>query len=95
MLGPSLGARSIGTIPLGGGGGYPGHGRGHIDIWSKEADASEKRWPRKPYRFFMCHHKADAGNLARLLKMELLKRTGNFKVCICPLLFMWISFRSV
>ena len=85
-------------MPLGGGG-YPRHRRGHIDIWSKievhkilnnPRIPQDTLWPRKPYRFFMCHHKADAGNLARLLKMELVKRTGNFKVGrISPLLYVF------
>lgn len=30
---------------------------------------------RKPYQFFICHHKAGAGNLARLLKMQLQEHT--------------------
>ncbi|CAE7584618.1 ENDOV [Symbiodinium sp. CCMP2456] len=33
---------------------------------------------RKPFYFFLCHHKKAAGSFARLLKIELLRRSSSF-----------------
>eukprot|EP00439_Symbiodinium_sp_Y106_P078180 s3379_g16.t7 len=33
---------------------------------------------RKPFHFFLCHHKKAAGSFARLLKIELLRRSSSF-----------------